>query len=145
MASWSLHYTKITRMPTSPFKKVNLEFRNESIYSMAWNQMSRQKSSLPRSDLGEDKVGTWPGSSTNWGPSQSSAVSPLVKVDITYWMWIIIKIVNNNSIRKQRKVYIHWNYCHFFFFYWRKTATNGMKALFGQKWTLRVPNQKYKN
>jgi len=70
-------------------------------------------------------------SSTNWGPPQSRAMSPIVKASLTYLMWIIIKILNNNNNRKQRKVYIYWDYCHFFFFDWRKTTTNRTKALFG--------------
>jgi len=41
-----------------------------------------------------------------WAPAQrpphSRAVSPLVKAGLTYLMRIIIKIVNNNSISKQK-------------------------------------------
>ena len=74
-------------------------------------------------DLGEGKVSTCPGASI------VMSRDPLVGVGLTYLMWIIIKIVNINSIRKQKN-YSYWNHCHFLFFYdWNLQPIEGKHYL----------------
>ena len=52
----------------------------------------------------------------NLGTSTVMSCEPLVKAGLTYLMWIIIKIVNINRIRKQRKVFSLLKLLPFFLF-----------------------------